>query len=108
MLRSGMAVPLPPMARLWFAWSETTFHAGITIALRSARLATELATRGTLPAAECWTMVSEKQLAAIEALTGAWLVLPSTDPVRLAAAALKPYRLRTRANARRLSRRARR
>jgi hypothetical protein len=99
--------PLPPAVRFWLAWSETAAHAGITIVLRSARMATDLA-RGTVPVAECWRMVGEKQLAAVEAMTGAWLVLPKADGMAFATAALKPYRRRTRANARRLARRAKR
>src|SRR5262245_57280837 len=102
------ASPLPPVTRLWLAWNETALHAGITIALRSMRLATELVTRGALPATECWRMVGEKQLAAAEAIAGAWLALPRADGVEIATAVLKPYRRRTRANSRRLSRRAKR
>src|SRR5262245_25200568 len=97
--------PLSPATRLWLAWNETAFHASITVALRSVRLVTELMTRGTLPATECWRMVGEKQLAAVEAVAGAWLALPKADGVKIAAAALKPYRRHTRANSRRLSRR---
>jgi len=93
---------------LWLAWHETALHAGITIALRSTRLATELTTRGALPIGECLQMVSEKQLAAVEAMAGALLALPTADAVGVAAAVLKPYRHRTRANSRRLSRRDKR
>jgi hypothetical protein len=96
---------LPAAARLWLAWNETAFHAGITIALRSSKLATAFWGQGAMPASECWRMVGEKQLAAIEAVSAAWKVFPSTDPVRIAATVLKPYRQRTRANSRRLSRR---
>jgi hypothetical protein len=96
------------VARLWLAWNETALHASMTIGLRSVRLMTALMTRGALPAGECWRMVGEKQIAAVEAVAGAWLALPKGDAVGLAAAALKPYRRRTRANSRRLSRRAKR
>jgi|SRR5262245_21216920 len=99
-------VPIFQSARLWHTWNEMVFYAGVTIALRSLRLASELATRGVLPAGECLRMVGEKQLAVVEAMTGAWLVSPKGDGVRIVAAVLKPYRRRTRANARRLSRRA--
>jgi len=98
---------MPPLARLWLAWNETAFHASLTIALRALNLSTEMATRGVLPFRECWRMVSEKQIAAIESVAGAWLALPRSDGVKIAAAALKPYRRRTRANSRRLSRRVR-
>jgi hypothetical protein len=101
-----MAKPLPPITHLWLAWNETVFHAGITIALRSVRLATELATRGSIPAAEYLRMVGEKQLAAAEAIAGAWLALAKADGLGIAAAMLKPYRRRARANSRRLSRRS--
>jgi hypothetical protein len=71
-----------------------------------------LSLNGALPAAECWTMIAEKQLAAMEAMTVAWMVRSRShrpvSPVRMAAAALGPYRRRTRANARRLSRPAKR
>jgi len=97
--------PLPPVARLWLAWNETALHASITIVLRSVRLATDLMTRGALPATECWRMASEKQLAAAEAVAGVLLALPEADGVGIAAAVLKPYRRHTRANSRRLSRR---
>ena len=93
---------------MWLAWNETALHASMTIGLRSVRLMTALMTRGALPAGECWRMVGEKQIAAVEAVAGAWLALPKGDAVGLAAAALKPYRRRTRANSRRLSRRAKR
>jgi hypothetical protein len=96
------------MMRLWLSWNETWFYAGVTIALRSARLTTKMLTGGTLPANECLRMIGEKQIAAVEAMTGTWLALPEADAVGLAAAALKPYRCHTRANARRLSRRGKR
>jgi hypothetical protein len=98
---------LPPAARFWLAWNETAFHAGITIALRSSRLATAVWTQNALPANGCWRMVGEKQLAMIEAVAAAWIALPRGDPYSVAAAALRPYRRRARANARRLSRRSR-
>jgi hypothetical protein len=104
-----MANPLSaPVPRLWLAWYETAFHANITIALRLVRMATDLVTGGTPPVGECWRMVGEKQLAAVEAMAGAWLALPKMDGVKIATAALAPYRRRTRANSRRLSRRAKR
>ena len=99
------ALPISQSARLWFAWNEMLFHAGVTVVLRSSRFGAALWTQGTLPTAECWRMVGEKQLAAAEALVAAWAALPRGDPVRVANAALVPYRRHTRANARRLSRR---
>jgi hypothetical protein len=98
---------LAPAARFWLAWNETAFHAGITIALRLSRLATAVWSQNALPANECWKMVGEKQLAMVEAMAAAWMALPKGDPYSVAAAALSPYRRRTRANARRLSRRRR-
>jgi len=104
-----MANPLlAPISQLWLAWYETVFHANVTIALRSVKVATDLVTGGALPVGECWRMVGEKQLAAVEGMAGAWLALPKMDGVKIAAAALAPYRRRTRANSRRLSRRAKR
>ncbi|MGH6929275.1 MAG: hypothetical protein ACREEV_13240 [Dongiaceae bacterium] len=80
----------------------------MTIGLRSAMWAAAFWSGGSFPAGEAVRMIGEKQLAAIEALTAAWLQLarPSgrIDHMRLAAEVLRPYRRRTRANARRLSR----
>jgi uncharacterized protein (DUF2384 family) len=90
--------------RLWLAWHETALHAATTIALRCARLGSDLAMRGGLSSGECWRMITEKQVAAIESLAGAWMVLPKADGIKIAAAALRPYRRRTRVNSRRLSR----
>lgn len=105
--RMAAQLDLFPAARFWLAWNETALHAGIAIALRLSRLATELVMRGMLPANECWKMVGEKQLAAIEAMAAAWMALPRGDPLGVAVAVLKPYRRRVRRNSRRLSRRAR-
>jgi hypothetical protein len=95
---------LPAAARFWLAWNETAFHAGITVALRSCKFATDYWMRGAFPANECSKMIVEKQIAAIEAMAAAWKALPTNDPVGIGTAVLRPYRRRTRANARRLSR----
>ncbi|MGE0117666.1 MAG: hypothetical protein AB7S71_01400 [Dongiaceae bacterium] len=98
---------LPTAACFWLAWNETAFHACITVALRSSKLTTDYWMRAALPANEYCKMIVEKQIAAIEAVAAAWKALPTNDPVRIGTAVLGPYRRRTRANARRLSRSAR-
>jgi hypothetical protein len=94
--------------RLWFDCNETAVHAWMTIGLRSAMWAAAVWSGRSFPAGEAIRMIGEKQLAAMEALTALWLQLarPSgrVDHTRLAAEFLRPYRRRTRANARRLSR----
>lgn len=106
------------MLRTWHAawrlsWQlgETLVAASTTIALRSAQAASALA-RGRLPpAAETARMLTEKPRAAAEvaaALARAARTPGAPTPVEALAAAeaaLRPIRRRTRANARRLSRR---
>ena len=100
-----------PAARFWLAWSEMSFHAAITIVLRSSMLTSSFLTQGPAPAAECWKMAAEKQLAVVEA-AAEWMALMRRQrllsPLDVGAAILRPYRRRTRANARRLSRPAKR
>jgi len=85
------------------------FHAVLTISLRTAMMASSLWTRGSLPAAETFRMVSEKQLAGFDSLASALAAVSRrgghVDPVKITSAALRPYQRSTRANARRLSRR---
>ncbi len=80
----------------------------MTIGLRSAMWASAFWSGRLFPAGEAVRMIGEKQLAGLEALTALWLQLarPSSrvDHTLLAAELLRPYRRRTRANARRLSR----
>lgn len=106
-LRS-MALTLAPASRLWLDVGETVFYAMLTINLRMAKLASAFWTRGDWPVAESLRMVSEKQVAAMQAMAAAWTALPRgnrrVDPVKVAAAAVRPYRRHTRRNAKRLSR----
>jgi hypothetical protein len=99
---------LSPAFRLWIAWNETSFHAAVTISLRTAMMASSFWTRGALPAAETYRMVSEKQAAALASFVSASAAAARqgrrVDPVKIASAALGPYRRSTRANVRRLSR----
>jgi hypothetical protein len=101
----------PPPVRLWIAWNETAFYAGLTIAMRAASLASSFWIRGALPPRTVARLVREKQLAAFESMmaVGAASLRQRSgiEPVKLAAAALKPYRRRTRANVSRLRKRKR-
>src|SRR5262245_60166491 len=101
---------LLPAARLWLVWSETAIYATATIGLRLTSVATAFWLRGQLPSLEVYRMISEKQLAAFEAMSAvgaATLRRPGKfDPLDLAMAAVAPYRTRTRANVGRLRRRA--
>lgn len=95
--------------RLAWAFGETWLAAWTTIALRSALVARAVARGRTPPAAESVRMVVEKPLAAAE--VGAALARAALRPgpavaekaLEAAAAAIRPIRRRTRANARRLA-----
>ena len=87
--------------RLWLTHQQVMVNAMITIWQRSAR-----AMQGTLMPGEWLGMVMEKPLAAGEAIEGMTRAINRrhTSPLQLGQAALKPYGKRTRANARRLTR----
>lgn len=89
--------------RFWFNHQQMMLNAGITIWQRSAR-----AMQGRLLPSETFSMVMEKPQAASEA---GLKMLRSinrgrANAIDLATEALKPYSKRTRANARRLNRKA--
>jgi hypothetical protein len=97
--------------RLSWQMAETTLAAATTVTLRSAAIGAALA-RGRLPpAAETARMLAEKPAAAVEAaaaLARSALAPGRPSPARALAAAeaaLRPVRRRTRANAKRLSKR---
>jgi hypothetical protein len=98
---------LPSSVRLWVALNETAFNAAVTVSLRTAILTASLWTRGSWPTSEALRMASEKQRAAVDSMI-ATLAIASrpgrADPIKIASTALRPYRLATRRNARRLSR----
>ncbi len=87
--------------RLWFGYQQMMANAAITIWQRSAR-----AMRGTLMPGEWLDMVFEKPIAAAKAYEGVTRAVnrKRTSPAQLGQAALTPYGKRTRANARRLTR----
>lgn len=110
---AAMAKLMDPRAafaawRLWTQAAETGIHAAMTIQARLAMIGTAMLTGKDYPLAESWRMVSEKQQAAMDSTFAAWRANPAfaTDPrtvLRMATAGLRPYRSKTRSNARRLS-----
>lgn len=74
--------------QLWMRSAEMMWNAGFTIAARSAMMARAASGGTPWPAVEMMRMVTEKQTAALAAMT----------------AALGPYHRATRSNARRLAR----
>ncbi len=109
MARSGGPQDMMRLWKFWVAAAETGYFSAVTIGARSQMMAMQMLTKGTLPQAESWRMVSEKPQAAMDSLFAIWrantrlaanpmLLLPAAE------AGLRPYRRKTRANARRLSR----
>lgn len=108
---SGLAAPATALAawRLWLQAAETGVHAALTIQARLAMIGTAMPTGRDYPLAESWQMVAEKQQALLDATYAAWRANPglandSRAILRMATAGLRPYRQKTRSNARRLSR----
>jgi hypothetical protein len=94
--------------RLWTQAAETGIHAAMTIQARLAMIGTAMATGRDFPVTESWQMVAEKQQAMMESAAAAWRANPAfaSDPralLRTATAGLRPYRRKTRSNARRLA-----
>lgn len=94
--------------RLWMQAAETGVHAALTIQARLAMIGTAMLTGRDYPLAESWRMVAEKQQAIMQSTLAAWRANPAlaTDSrtvLRMATAGLRPYRQKTRSNARRLS-----
>ena len=103
-------LPYDPHAlRLWLACNETAYYAAWTIGMRSMQLAAAFWLRGSIPVSELARMVSEKQMAAAESIlaVGFLALARPIVPVKISAAALRPYRRRTKANFNRLRRRHR-
>ena len=95
--------------RLWMHAAETGIHAAVTIQARLAMIGAAMLTGRDYPLAESWRMVAEKRQAAMESAFAAWRANPALghDPkalLRMTTAGLRPYRRKTRRNARRLSR----
>lgn len=108
---AGLASPATALAagRLWLHAAETGVHAALTIQARLAMIGTAMLTGRDYPLAESWQMVAEKQQALLEASYAAWRANPklandTRAVLRMATAGLRPYRQKTRSNARRLSR----
>jgi len=95
--------PFAPTLSLWFQMAHLTAEAQMVIGMRMLGMA------GMWPVtkAENNRMFSEKNDALREALAAqAAAMMIGATPLAIATAGLKPYRRRTRANARRLARRA--
>ncbi len=93
---------------LWRQAAETAMHSALTIQARLALIGTAMMTGKEYPWAEMSLMVLEKQQAVMDSAYAAWRANPAfaTDPraaLRMSTAGLRPYRQKTRSNARRLS-----
>lgn len=94
---------------LWIQAAETAVHSALTIQARLALIGTAMLAGKDYPLGEMSQMVLEKQQALMDSAYAVWRANPAlaTDPravLRTSTAALRPYRRKTRSNARRLSR----